>query len=497
MSKTNYTHILKYAGLFGSVQILGIAVNILRNKLAAVLLGPDGFGLSAIFSSATRLFSDATNLGLPVSGVKMIADSYGKEEDLLAARVCLIRSYVLLTALLGTVLFLASIPLIDHFTFSWGNHQLHFLLLSPIVGMTILSSGEIAILKGMRQLNTLAKVSIYHLLAALFVSIPIYYFWGLQGIVPSLVILSAIHLLLVYSFSVKILPLRFSLANPSFLRAGIPMLKLGMAFVATGVLGSGAEFLVRSFLNRMASVEVVGLYTAGFSMMMTYAAIAFSSMDSDYFPRLATVVNDVPSMNKTVNEQAEVSLLIIAPLFIVFIVCLPFLLPLLYSGRFIPVIDMLRVAAIAMYIRSIKLPVEYIPLSKGDYFSHVFLEAVYFVLFVICALWGYAIGGLTGMGYGILFNSMFSYVVVLVYTRKKYSYRMSGSLQRYVLLQLPIGVGMFLLTFFTTGLAYWAIGAISLLLSSGISLYILKKKTTVLEGVRRRLKGIWGRNKNG
>ena len=74
---------------------------------------------------------------------------------------------------------------------------------------------------------------------------------------------------------------------------------------------------------------------------------------------------------------------------------------------------------------------------------------------------------------------------------------MSGSLQRYVLLQLPIGVGMFLLTFFTTGLAYWAIGAISLLLSSGISLYILKKKTTVLEGVRRRLKGIWGRNKNG
>ena len=363
--------------------------------------------------------------------------------------------------------------------------------------MTILSSGEIAILKGMRQLNTLAKVSIYHLLAALFVSIPIYYFWGLQGIVPSLVILSAIHLLLVYSFSVKILPLRFSLANPSFLRAGIPMLKLGMAFVATGVLGSGAEFLVRSFLNRMASVEVVGLYTAGFSMMMTYAAIAFSSMDSDYFPRLATVVNDVPSMNKTVNEQAEVSLLIIAPLFIVFIVCLPFLLPLLYSGRFIPIIDMLRVAAIAMYIRSIKLPVEYIPLSKGDYFSHVFLEAVYFVLFVICALWGYAIGGLTGMGYGILFNSMFSYVVVLVYTRKKYSYRMSGSLQRYVLLQLPIGVGMFLLTFFTTGLAYWAIGAISLLLSSGISLYILKKKTTVLEGVRRRLKGIWGRNKNG
>ena len=36
MSKTNYTHILKYAGLFGSVQILGLLL------LAVVAVSEDG-----------------------------------------------------------------------------------------------------------------------------------------------------------------------------------------------------------------------------------------------------------------------------------------------------------------------------------------------------------------------------------------------------------------------------------------------------------------------
>ena len=41
----SYSHILKYTSLFGGVQGLGILVGIVRNKLVALLLGPDGMGL--------------------------------------------------------------------------------------------------------------------------------------------------------------------------------------------------------------------------------------------------------------------------------------------------------------------------------------------------------------------------------------------------------------------------------------------------------------------
>ena len=52
MKKTDsYSHILRYTGLFGGVQGLNILVGIVRNKLVAMILGPDGMGLISLFNS--------------------------------------------------------------------------------------------------------------------------------------------------------------------------------------------------------------------------------------------------------------------------------------------------------------------------------------------------------------------------------------------------------------------------------------------------------------
>ena len=71
MEKQNsYSHILKYTGLFGGVQVLGILVGLVRNKLVALILGPMGMGLLALFSSTIKLVGDSTNLGLSISAVR-------------------------------------------------------------------------------------------------------------------------------------------------------------------------------------------------------------------------------------------------------------------------------------------------------------------------------------------------------------------------------------------------------------------------------------------
>lgn len=55
--ENSYSHILKYTGLFGSVQGLGILVGVLRNKFTALFLGPSGMGLLSLFSALRFLFS--------------------------------------------------------------------------------------------------------------------------------------------------------------------------------------------------------------------------------------------------------------------------------------------------------------------------------------------------------------------------------------------------------------------------------------------------------
>ena len=43
--------ILKYTGIFGGLQGLTILIGIIRNKLVALILGPQGVGLISLFNS--------------------------------------------------------------------------------------------------------------------------------------------------------------------------------------------------------------------------------------------------------------------------------------------------------------------------------------------------------------------------------------------------------------------------------------------------------------
>jgi len=84
---SSYSHILKYTALFGGVQGLNILVGIVRNKLVAMILGPEGMGLVSLFNSTTKLVSDSTNFGISMSAVKNISLAYekGKEAAIKAA----------------------------------------------------------------------------------------------------------------------------------------------------------------------------------------------------------------------------------------------------------------------------------------------------------------------------------------------------------------------------------------------------------------------------
>ena len=107
----SYSHILKYTGLFGGVQGLNILVGIVRTKFVALLLGPEGMGLLALFNSTIKLVSESTNLGLPVSAVREISDAYENgDQERLNHTVKLIRSWSVITALLGMLLCLLLSP---------------------------------------------------------------------------------------------------------------------------------------------------------------------------------------------------------------------------------------------------------------------------------------------------------------------------------------------------------------------------------------------------
>ena len=483
-----YHHILKYTSIFGGVQGLNIIVSLVRNKFVALLLGPSGMGLVSLFNTTVNFVSQSTTLGVSMSAVRHLSDfPENDNHPQIVQFVKVVRAWSLLTALLGTLVCMVLGPILSSTTFAWGDHTMHFILLAPAVGMLAITGGETAILKGRRRLRSLALVQVGAVMAALLLSVPVYYFFGETGIVPVIVAMAFVTMLLTVNSSYRLYPLQLRGAK-GILGEGMEMVRLGVAFTLAGIIGSGAEMLIRSWLNVEGDLGMLGLYNAGYMITVTYAGMVFSAMETDYYPRLSAVNTDVAAANETVNKQTEVSILIVSPMLVGLIIFLPVLIPLLFSKEFLPVITMTQVATLAMFFKALTLPVAYITLARGYSMMYLFLESTYFVVFVLLIIFGYQQWGLLGTGIAITLANLFDYLMINGVARWRYGYKMSSTVMRYSAIHILIGLLAYFTTITVEGYAYWIFGIGFSFVSVLFSLLILHQKTHLWEALTRRFR---------
>jgi O-antigen/teichoic acid export membrane protein len=471
----SYKHIFKYTGLFGGVQGLNILIGLVRNKIIAWLLGPTGLGLISIYNTASALLQNSTNFGLQMSGVREISRAFDNgDAELMNRHIRILRLWSLIAALLGFVVCIAASNFLSQWAFSSNDYTLEFILLSPVVAMAAISGGETAILKATRRLKQLAKISVGGVIGALAVSVPLYFKFGNDGIIPSLIIIAVVQMVLATTYSYRYYPPKI-IFNTKELRAGKTMISIGIAFVIAGIFGSGAEFIIRAFLSDM-SVSLAGLYNAGYMITMTYAGMVFAAMETDYYPHLSAVCNNTDKMNGAANRQIEVSLIIVAPMLVVLMLSLPILIPLLFSGKFLPIIGMTQIAVIAMYFRAVNLPVAYIMLAKGDSKSYMLLELVYDILIVLAIIIGYNNWGLDGTGIALAVAGLADCICVVGYCSWKYDFVLSNRLFDDFFVQLLIGLITLLAVKFLTGWLYWFAGLMLVSASIYESLKMFKRR---------------------
>lgn len=463
-----YSQILKNTGLLGSVQVLNVLVSVVRNKAAALLIGTMGMGLSDLYARAVELMSNTTHFGLSLSGVRQISICFeqGRKRELMF-QACLMRTWVALAALLGTLLTLALSPLLSLWFFGNPAEAPHLMLLSPAVGFATLAGGEMALLRGLRRLKKLATTSFLVALTAVAVAVPLYVQWGLNAVPAVVLLTSACAFLWPLRTASRLCPYRIIPFRAPFLRKGIPMLKLGLAYVGAGICGSGAEMAIRTALTRSAGgLHAAGLYAAGLTLTVSYARMVFVAMDADYFPRLSAVAGDPQRQNSTVNSQATVLVQIMTPLLLLMALSLPFLVRLLYSSEFLPVIPMVLAALPYMFFKSLFSPVAYLSLAKGDSRTYVAMELVYDVLFMLTVVGGYRVGDMTGAGLGLSLSNAADLVMLQAVCRHRYGYRTSQALVRTALVQGLLLTGGLLSATLPATTVRIACGALCLVLSA-------------------------------
>lgn len=432
MNNLGYRKILKYTLAFGGIQGLGALISLIRNKVTSVILGPSGMGVISLFQSSLQMMENSTNFGISQSGVRDVSaaiETAEQEDGTLTTEVSdqikLVRSWSLVTAMLGLLATLAFAPLINR---AMGEvkalaHPVshYYWLLAPIVAIVAVNGGELVVLRATRHLKAVAQLNLLTAIPTLLLSVPIYYLWGVEGIAPALLLITIAQTCITLAFSYRLYPPQFDL-SPAFLRKGRTMITLGLAFVASGLFGSGAEFVIRTFLNHQSGEATVGLYNVAFTMSMTYAGMIFAVLDSEYFPRLSTLcaAAEKREIRDTILRQIKVMAGLVSLMVIVVIPIMPFLIPLLFSDRFNEVISVAQIMMLGMIPRAISLPVEYMPLAKGEPMTHLLMESIYCVLLAVCVCMGYHFAGLLGSGIGFTLTQFVSMIFNIVFVKMRY-----------------------------------------------------------------------------
>ena len=79
--RKSYTQIVKATSIFGGVQVFNIIIQILRSKIIAVLLGPEGMGIIGLLKTTIDFIGKLSNFGLGTSAVKNISEAYATKDE--------------------------------------------------------------------------------------------------------------------------------------------------------------------------------------------------------------------------------------------------------------------------------------------------------------------------------------------------------------------------------------------------------------------------------
>lgn len=444
-SQTSYRQVMKATSIFGGVQVFNIIVNIIRSKFVAVLLGPAGMGIAGLLGSTLGLIGGLTNFGLGTSAVKDIAAANETgDTKRISTIVTVFRHLVWITGLLGSIVTLVLAPWLSQLTFGNKEYSWAFIWISITLLLNQISSGQGVLLRGMRQIRYMTQSGMIGSVLGLLTTVPLYYFYGVKGVVPGIIVTSVTSLLLTWYFSRKIKIETIPVTKDQTVTEGREMLKMGFLISMSGLISMGVSYVITVFISRTGSVADVGLYNAGFAIINTYVGLIFTAMGTDYYPRLSGVAHSNELCKQTINHQAEIALLLLAPILIAFLVFINWVVILLYSNKFIAVNAMIYWAALGMFFKASSWAIGFLFLAKGD--SRVFfwseLAANFYIL--IFNIIGYHFWALTGLGLSFMAAYIVYLIQIFVVSKIKYEFSFDPAFKNIFLLQFGLAIFSFL-----------------------------------------------------
>ncbi|WP_271678562.1 O-antigen translocase [Thermomonas mangrovi] len=411
--QSSYQRIMHSSSIMGGSQAITHLVSLLRVKAVAVLLGPAGVGIVGLYATTVNLATEVTGLGLQRSAVRSIAQAH--DDPIAVARaIRMLRRLCWATGIMGwSACAVLAIPL-SRMIFESTAHAWAIAVLGSTVLLNAINGGQMALLRGLRRIGDIARAQVASALITTAVIVALYAWLGERGIVPVLLASAAVSLTMSWWFVRRVDVAEITMTWRQAVNEARPMVSLGVALMISSALATLLEFYTRAILSRGHGLEAVGIYQAAWSLSGMFAGFVLSAMGTDFYPRLAAVIDDRAAAAREINQQTEIGILLSLPGLLATLVFAKWVIWLLYSASFAPAGEVLVWMILGVFGRVVSWPLGYIQVAMNAKRWYLATEIFFIALQAALVAWWVPLYGAAGAAYAF-FACFASYFLTMMW----------------------------------------------------------------------------------
>lgn len=327
----------------GVGQFVALLCGAISVKVLALTVGPAGVGLFSILRHAQQTLSAIASVGGQNAVVQGAALFVGEQ------RVRFLASALWVVLLANTLVVLGVIVFSEYFGVTvLGERYGHvFRWIAVPTTASVLLIFFRAVLNAHMQIGSVVWVNIIAAVGSVLFVVPASAAY-LAGHEEALILvltgsLGSGALLAIYLVRSKGLLKSFGPVLRHWPDAGLVKHFMGVALpsLAAIFIGLGSLLLVRSLVVRWHGLASAGQFDAAWTISAMYLTLFLSSLQTYLLPALSAGQRG-ESFNNVVNKTLHLSAIAVVPLITSLVVLKPFAVRLLYSGDFVPALELLR-----------------------------------------------------------------------------------------------------------------------------------------------------------
>jgi len=413
--------IFRATAILSGSSIISIILGMVSAKVLALYLQPSGYGYYGLLQSFVGLTTLIAGLGM-ATGLVRLGAAAAKRNDEQAIANLRGGAWILFGAVATVAMALLLIFRVGLSNWALGtpDHGWTIVAMGVALLFTIAGNVQIGILNAYHRVTSLAKYGIINTLFASLITISAVILWQTRGVVPAIIAGSVLaYGASRYFIHRELGAVRSKASRAESVKSAWELLRFGAPFTASSLVGAGVQLALPMVVVHLLNPESVGYYKAATAISVGYLGFLVTAMGQDYYPRLSAVADKPKELVKLINEQHRLVMLLGVPMILGMLALLPIFIPLVYSNKFTPTVEILEWQLIGDLFKFSSWTMSFAILARCKSSVYFMIEAIGGVATVATTWLAVRWLGLPGLGVGFLATYFVYYSAVYITIRRE------------------------------------------------------------------------------